>query len=45
MGADYNVDMVKAEIRAIQDALGNDFYGFMLWNPSNIYTEGAILKP
>lgn len=45
MGADYNADMVKAEIEATQDALGSDFNGFMLWNPSNIYTTGAILKP
>jgi hypothetical protein len=45
MGADYTADMVKQEIQATQDALGNDFSGFMLWNPSNIYTEEAILKP
>jgi len=44
MGADYNADMVKSEIQATQDALGKDYYGFMLWNPSNIYTAGAILK-
>ncbi len=44
MGADYTADMVKAEIQATQDALGNDYNGFMLWNPSNIYTQGAISK-
>lgn len=44
MGADYNAFMVKEEIRAIQDALGSDFNGYMLWNPSNIYTKGAVLK-
>lgn len=44
MGAVYNADMVKKEIKATQDALGKDFNGFMLWNPSNIYTQGAILK-
>ncbi len=44
IGADYNADMVKAEIQATQDALGNNYGGFMLWNPSNIYTEGAVLK-
>lgn len=42
MGAYYTIDMVKAEIKATQDALGDDFNGFMLWNPSNIYTEGAV---
>jgi len=38
MGADYTADMVKAEIKATQDALGVEYNGFMLWNPSNIYT-------
>jgi len=42
MGADYNAFMVKEEIRATQDALGEDFNGYMLWNPSNIYTKGAV---
>ncbi len=45
MKAYYTVDMVVAEIKATQDALGEDYNGFMLWNPSNIYTQGAILKP
>jgi hypothetical protein len=45
MGADYNADMVKQEIKATQDSLGESFNGFMLWNPSNIYTQEAILKP
>ena len=45
MGAIYSADMVKAEIKATQDALGDDFNGFMLWNPSNIYTQAAITKP
>lgn len=44
MGADYTADMVKQEIKATQDALGDGFNGFMLWNPSNIYTTQAILK-
>jgi len=42
MGADYNAFMVKEEIKATQDALGEDFNGYMLWNPSNIYTKGAV---
>ena len=37
MGAVYNADMVEQEIKATQDALGNDYNGFMLWNPSNFY--------
>ena len=42
MGAYYTADMVRAEIRATQDALGEDYNGYMLWNPSNVYTQGAI---
>ena len=45
MGADYTADMVDQEIKATQDALGNNYSGFMLWNAGNIYTEGAVLKP
>lgn len=45
MGAEYNADMVKQEIKATQDSLGDNFSGFMLWNPSNVYTQDAILKP
>ncbi len=45
MGATYSSDMVKLEIKATEDALGNDFEGFMLWNASNIYTQDAVLKP
>ena len=42
MGAVYTADMVQSEIKAVQDALGDDFSGFMMWNPSNIYTEDAV---
>ncbi len=45
LGAYYTPEMVEQEIKATQDALGSDYNGFMLWNPSNIYTQGAILKP
>jgi hypothetical protein len=45
MGAMYNAKMVEQEIRALKDALGENYNGFMLWNPSNIYTQRAILKP
>ncbi len=36
--AKYNVEMVKAEIKGTKDALGENFSGFLLWNPKNIYT-------
>ncbi len=44
MGADYTSAMVQDEIRATEDSLGADYAGFMLWNPSNIYTQDAVLK-
>ena len=42
LGAVYNMDMVKAQIQAVKDSLKDGYKGFMLWNPSNIYTESAI---
>jgi len=42
MGADYDAAMVRKEIKAAYDA-GFD-KGWMLWNPNNVYTEGALLK-
>lgn len=45
MGASYDADMIKQEINATQDALGDNFAGFMLWNPNNIYTQDALLRP
>ena len=42
LGALYNIDMVKQEIKAVEDSTGNDFSGFMLWNPRNFYTTGAV---
>lgn len=37
MGADYTPEMVAQEIQAAKDSLGNDYAGFLLWNPSNVY--------
>ncbi|MFA6190419.1 MAG: putative glycoside hydrolase [Candidatus Staskawiczbacteria bacterium] len=42
MGASYTADMIKAEIKATQDALGGQYNGFMLWNAANIYTQTAV---
>ncbi|MFA6753584.1 MAG: putative glycoside hydrolase [Candidatus Paceibacterota bacterium] len=42
LGAVYDEQMVKSQIRAVYDALKEDFKGYMLWNPRNIYTRGAI---
>ena len=44
MGAIYTAEMVKSEITATEDALKEEFNGYMLWNPSNIYSKAAIEK-
>ena len=40
MGADYNAEMIRKQIKATNDAASSTpelLNGFMLWNPSNIY--------
>ncbi|MEK7658307.1 MAG: putative glycoside hydrolase [Patescibacteria group bacterium] len=44
MGAHYDAEKVKLEIKALKDALGENYNGFMLWNPSNLYTKEAVVK-
>lgn len=44
MGAEYTAEMVRQEIDATTDSLGNEFNGFMLWNPANVYNQGSVLK-
>lgn len=45
LGADYDAAMVTKEIQAVYDASSSTpefINGFMLWNPSNIYTREAL---
>lgn len=42
LGANYTSEMVRAEIKAVLDSLGENYSGFMLWNPSNVYTKEAL---
>lgn len=42
LGAIYDAEMVKSEIRAVHDAGGDNFKGFMLWNSLNVYTIEAL---
>ncbi len=37
--------MVKSEIKAVEDALGDRFAGYMVWAPSNVYTRQALVEP
>jgi hypothetical protein len=45
IGAMYDAKKIDAEIQAVTDATGNEFSGFMLWNPLNRYTKEAVAKP
>ncbi len=40
----YSAKMIKLEISALSDSLIDNFAGFMLWNPSNIYTKEALVS-
>jgi len=42
LGVIYDADMVRKEIEAVYNALGDDFSGFMLWSSSNVYTLEAL---
>ena len=42
LGADYNKDMVRAQIEAVYAAASTTQVGWMLWNSSNVYTRGAL---
>jgi len=44
LGTVYDPLMVKAQIEAVSQALGDNFNGFMLWNSSNIYQTEALEK-
>jgi hypothetical protein len=41
MGAVYDARMINLEKKAVYDA---NAYGWLLWNPRNIYTEDALIK-
>ena len=42
IGAEYDADMVRAQIRAVSDAMGEDYRGFLLWSPKNQYSTTAL---
>jgi hypothetical protein len=44
LGSRYTVDMVRAQINATLDALGDDYKGFMLWNARNVYSTEVFKK-
>ena len=42
LGARYDAAMVKAQVQAVRDALGERCAGFLLWRSSNLYTREAL---
>ena len=42
IGAEYDAAMVRAQIQAAVDALGEDYRGFLLWSPKNRYSTDAL---
>lgn len=43
LGAVYDGGMVRAEIAAAREALGDESAGFLLWSSDNLYTREALL--
>ena len=46
LGADYDAEKVRAQITAFENAASTTpeaMGGWMLWNPSNVYTREALL--
>jgi hypothetical protein len=44
LGAAYDTEKVSLQIKAVKDFLGDDYSGYMLWNPENWYNEEAMGK-
>ena len=42
MGAIYDAEMIKLQKKATEEGGG---FGWLLWNPRNIYTEDGLLVP
>lgn len=44
LGAKYDETKIRNQIKAVEEALGQTsrYNGWMLWNPSNIYTKSAL---
>lgn len=37
LGGKYDAERVGAQIRAVREALGDDYAGYLIWSPSNVY--------
>lgn len=44
LGAAYDTEKVFLQIKAVKDLLGEDYSGYLLWNPENWYNEEALVE-
>ena len=44
LGAVYDIEKVYLQIKAVKEILTDDYYGYMIWSPTNWYNEEAIIK-
>jgi len=42
LATEYDIEMVRAQIKAVVEALGEDYVGFTMWNARNRYTQDAL---
>ncbi|HNY35664.1 MAG TPA: putative glycoside hydrolase [Candidatus Pacearchaeota archaeon] len=44
LGATYDTEKVYLQIKAVKEILTDKYYGYMIWSPTNLYNEEAIIK-
>ena len=42
LGAVYDANKVFLQMKAVKDIMGEEYSGYLLWNPSNVYNEDAL---
>jgi hypothetical protein len=42
LGSNYDAEKVRAQITATKEALGEDYAGYLMWSPSNVYTAEGL---
>ncbi len=44
LGAIYTTEMVHAQMQAVEDSLGEESGGWMIWNPANNYKRATLIQ-
>ncbi len=42
LGAVYDTNKVFLQMKAVKDIMGEEYSGYLLWSPSNVYNEDAL---